>query len=58
VTNRRRMAPGGGGEGGTAWAVPPGAPEPLIRVADDIEDEYPAPALATECFANLCRALS
>jgi len=41
VTNRRRMAPGGGGTGGTAWAVPPGAPEPLIWVADDIEDEYP-----------------
>ena len=27
--------------------------EPLIRVGDDFEDEYPgASALATECFAN------
>ena len=32
-------------------------PEPLIRVGDDFEDEYPgASALATECFANLWRA--
>ena len=32
-------------------------PEPLRRVGDDFEDEYPgASALATECFANLCRA--
>jgi MarR family transcriptional regulator, 2-MHQ and catechol-resistance regulon repressor len=31
--------------------------EPLIRVGDDFEDEYPcASALATECYANLCRA--
>ena len=31
-------------------------PEPLIRVGDDFEDEYPgASALATECFANLWR---
>jgi DNA-binding MarR family transcriptional regulator len=30
------------------------APEPLRRVGDDFEDEYPgANALATECFANL-----
>ena len=43
--------------GGTARAVPPGAPEPLIRVGDDFEDEYPgASALATECYANLYRA--
>jgi MarR family transcriptional regulator, 2-MHQ and catechol-resistance regulon repressor len=29
-------------------------PEPLRRVGDDFEDEYPgASALATECFANL-----
>ena len=29
-------------------------PEPLIRVGDDFEDEYPgADALATECYANL-----
>ena len=32
-------------------------PEPLVRVGDDFEDEYPgASALATECFANLCQA--
>jgi DNA-binding MarR family transcriptional regulator len=32
-------------------------PEPMIRVGDDFEDEYPgASALATECFANLYRA--
>ena len=32
-------------------------PEPLIRVGDDFEDEFPgASALATECFANLWRA--
>ena len=31
--------------------------EPLVRVGDDFEDEYPgASALATECYANLCRA--
>jgi MarR family transcriptional regulator, 2-MHQ and catechol-resistance regulon repressor len=31
--------------------------EPLIRVGDDFEDEYPgASGLATECYANLCRA--
>jgi DNA-binding MarR family transcriptional regulator len=34
-----------------------GAAEPLIRVGDDFEDEYPgASALATECYANLWRA--
>jgi DNA-binding MarR family transcriptional regulator len=33
------------------------APEPLRRVDDDFEDEYPgATALATECFANLFHA--
>jgi DNA-binding MarR family transcriptional regulator len=33
------------------------APEPLRRVDDDFEDEYPgASALATECFANLFHA--
>jgi len=33
------------------------APEPLIRVGNDFEDEYPgASALATECYANLVRA--
>jgi MarR family transcriptional regulator, 2-MHQ and catechol-resistance regulon repressor len=32
-------------------------PEPLIRVGEDFEDEYPgASALATECYANLWRA--
>src|SRR5450631_1104003 len=31
--------------------------EPLIRVGDDFEHEYPgASALATECYANLYRA--
>lgn len=30
--------------------------EPLVRVGDDFEDEYPgASALATECYANLIR---
>ena len=34
-----------------------GAAEPLIRVGDDFEDEYPgASALATECYANVYRA--
>ena len=47
-------APGAGGNGP---GRPPGAPEPLIRVGDDFEDEYPgASALATECYANLYRA--
>jgi|GEM_PF-698199 len=33
------------------------AAEPLIRVGDDFEHEYPgASALATECYANLYRA--
>jgi MarR family transcriptional regulator, 2-MHQ and catechol-resistance regulon repressor len=33
------------------------ATEPLIRVGDDFEEEYPgASALATECYANLYRA--
>lgn len=31
-------------------------PQPIVRVGDDFEDEYPdASALATECFANLIR---
>ena len=31
--------------------------EPLIRVGNDFEHEYPdASALATECYANVCRA--
>jgi DNA-binding MarR family transcriptional regulator len=34
-----------------------GSGEPLVRVDDDFEHEYPgADALATECFANLWRA--
>jgi DNA-binding MarR family transcriptional regulator len=33
------------------------ASEPLVRVGDDFEEEYPgASALATECYANLYRA--
>ena len=45
------------GTGGTARAAPHGVPEPLIRVGDDFEDEYPgASALATDCYANLYRA--
>lgn len=32
------------------------APQPIVRVGDDFEDEYPdASALATECYANLIR---
>ena len=51
---RAGPAPGAGGNGP---GRPPGAPEPLIRVGDDFEDEYPgASALATECYANLYRA--
>jgi DNA-binding MarR family transcriptional regulator len=49
-----RSAPRAGGNGPRR---PPGQPEPLIQVGDDFEDEYPgASALATECYANLCRA--
>ena len=49
-----RPAPGAGGNGP---GRPPGQPQPRIRVGDDFEDEYPgASALATECYANLCRA--
>jgi MarR family transcriptional regulator, 2-MHQ and catechol-resistance regulon repressor len=45
------------GAGGNGPGPPPGEPEPLIRVGDDFEEEYPgASALATECYANLCRA--
>ena len=36
---------------------PPRTTEPLVRVGDDFEQEYPgASALATECFVNLYRA--
>ena len=32
------------------------SPQPLMRVGEDFEDEYPgASALATECYANLIR---
>jgi DNA-binding MarR family transcriptional regulator len=32
------------------------APQPIVRVGDDFEDEFPgASALATECYANLWR---
>lgn len=32
------------------------APQPIVRVGDDFEDEYPgASAPATECYANLIR---
>ena len=49
-----RMSPGPApGTGGNGPGRPPGAPEPLIRVGDDFEDEYPgASALATECYAS------
>src|SRR6476660_6779245 len=44
---------GKGGSGRLSRRVP----EPLRRVDDDFEDEYPgASALATECFANLFHA--
>lgn len=49
-----RPAPDAGGNGP---GPPPGEPEPLVRVGDEFEDEYPgASALATECYANLLRA--
>ena len=42
---------------GDGKSRPPGGPEPLIRVGDDFEVEYPgASALATECYANIWRA--
>ena len=43
----------GAGRGGSGRPSPL-VPEPLRRVGDDFEDEYPgASALATECFANV-----
>lgn len=46
-----------GTSGGGARRPSKGAVEPLIRVGDDFEDEYPgASALATQCYANLLRA--
>jgi DNA-binding MarR family transcriptional regulator len=51
-----RWTPGRGGGWGGGGRPAPRAPEPVIRVPDDFEDEYPgASALATECFANLFR---
>jgi DNA-binding MarR family transcriptional regulator len=42
---------------GDGKSRPPSGPEPLIRVGDDFEVEYPgASALATECYANVWRA--
>lgn len=44
------------GGGMTPTATKKVSPEPLIRVGDDFEDEYPgASSLATECYANLVR---
>ena len=41
---------------GDGTGRPRRAPEPLIRVGDDFEVEYPgADALATECYANFWR---
>ena len=46
-------SPKGTRRGGSGRPSSP-VPEPLRRVGDDFEDEYPgASALATECFANL-----
>jgi DNA-binding MarR family transcriptional regulator len=43
-----------GTRGDGSGRLPAPVPEPLRRVGDDFEDEYPgASALATECFANL-----
>jgi DNA-binding MarR family transcriptional regulator len=49
-------SPKGGRRGGSGRPSSP-APEPLRRVGEDFEDEYPgASALATECFANVFQA--
>ena len=49
-------SPKGARRGGSGRPSSP-VPEPLRRVGDDFEDEYPgASALATECFANLFQA--
>jgi DNA-binding MarR family transcriptional regulator len=49
-------SPEGTSRGGTRRPST-GAIDPLIRVGDDFEEEYPgASALATECYANLWRA--
>ena len=53
MTPRSPTAVEKGGSGRPSRRVP----EPLRRVDDDFEDEYPgASALATECFANLFHA--
>jgi DNA-binding MarR family transcriptional regulator len=50
-TSRKGARRGGSGR------PPADVPEPLRRVGDDFEDEYPgASALATECFDNLLHA--
>ena len=50
------MSPNGVRRDGSGRPSAP-VPEPLRRVGDDFEDEYPgASALATECFANLFHA--
>jgi DNA-binding MarR family transcriptional regulator len=52
VSNSTQGASRGGSRRPSTRAI-----EPLIRVDGDFEDEYPgASALATECYANLCRA--
>jgi DNA-binding MarR family transcriptional regulator len=49
-----RSARSAGGDGSRR---PSSVPEPLVRVGDDFEQEYPgASALATECYANFWRA--
>lgn len=49
-------SPKGVRRGGSGRRSSP-VPEPLRRVGDDFEDEYPgASALATECYANLFHA--
>jgi len=53
MTKTAPATAGRGGSGRSSRRVP----EPLRRVDDDFEDEYPgASALATECFANLFHA--
>jgi MarR family transcriptional regulator, 2-MHQ and catechol-resistance regulon repressor len=51
TTSRKGATRGGSGRASSH------VPEPLRRVKDDFEDEYPgASALATECFENLLHA--
>ena len=52
-----RADPAGPAPGRTAARHTGGAPQPLVQVGANFEDEYPlADALATECYANLLRA--